>query len=119
LYELSARGVSRDRLCDGHLPKGRKEQSLVDPTIEDRDAQLNAFDDDIASFETSFARELGGRQMVCHTGVSPLQRFTTWQEVLRLARTGTTSKSTKVGVPSLGLLHFAVRLATFNFAEVD
>jgi hypothetical protein len=49
-----------------HLAQAREEKSLVDPTVEDRDAQLAAFGDDIAPVQPGFTRQLGGRQVIGH-----------------------------------------------------
>ncbi|HSY38402.1 MAG TPA: hypothetical protein VLA79_02705 [Polyangia bacterium] len=56
---LSLRGHRR-------LTQAGEEKSLVDPTVEDRDAQLATFGDDIAPVQTGFMRQLGGRQVIGH-----------------------------------------------------
>src|ERR1022692_391309 len=60
----------------GKLAQTREEQRLVDPTVEDRDAQLNALDDHVSSLQASLACELGGRQVIGHRSFPPLP-FTT------------------------------------------
>src|SRR5438445_229659 len=42
------------------LAEAGEEESLVDPALEDGDAQLHALRDHFAALQTSFARELGG-----------------------------------------------------------
>jgi len=68
---LGAGRLSLNCLRARRLPQSREEQSLVNPTIEDRDAQLDAFDDYVTPLKTGFAGELSGRQVVGHTGLSP------------------------------------------------
>ena len=43
-----------------------QEQGLVDPALEDRDAQLHALRDDFLALEPGLARELRGRQVIGH-----------------------------------------------------
>jgi hypothetical protein len=50
----------------GVLAQAREKEGLVDPTVEDRDAQLNALDDYISAFQPGLTGELAGRQVICH-----------------------------------------------------
>jgi hypothetical protein len=54
----------------GALAETGKEEGLVDPTVEDRDAQLNALDDYIPALHAGFTRELAGRQVIGHRSYS-------------------------------------------------
>src|SRR5947199_9238017 len=44
------------------LPETGEEEGLVDPTVEDRDAQLDALRDYVSALETGLTRKLGWRQ---------------------------------------------------------
>jgi hypothetical protein len=48
------------------VAEAREEEGLVDPALEDRDAQLHALGDHFLALETCLARELRGRQVICH-----------------------------------------------------
>ena len=50
-----------------------EEEGLVDPALEDRDAQLHALVDDFAPLEAGLARELGGRQVIGHRTAPPVR----------------------------------------------
>src|SRR5215211_3247960 len=50
----------------GALTEGGQEEGLVDPALEDRDAQLHALRDDFLALEAGLACELRGRQVIGH-----------------------------------------------------
>src|SRR5215208_5608561 len=64
---------------DALLAQVGEEEGLVDPALEDGDAQLHALLDDFATLHTRFASEFGGRQVDCHRYEPPV-RFGTWRE---------------------------------------
>ncbi len=78
------------RLAAGDLAHAREEEGLVDPTVEDRDAQLDALDDHVAALQARFACELGGRQVIGHRFWSPLVGSLHGQQVCLFVRTATT-----------------------------
>src|SRR3954453_23977102 len=61
----------------------REEECLVDSALEDRDAQLHALLDHVAPVKAGLARELGGRQMICHWAFPP-GRLRRWAHIARL-----------------------------------
>src|SRR3954447_8323777 len=75
--------------CAALLGQVREEEGLVDPTLEDRHAQLHALLDDLAPFHAGLARELRGREVDCHRYVPPV-RFATDAGRYRLSRMGST-----------------------------
>jgi hypothetical protein len=71
--ELRAGDLGLRLRGERHLAQAREEKSLVDPTVEDRDAQLATLGDDIAPVQPGFTRQLGGRQVIGHRS-SPFWR---------------------------------------------
>src|SRR4051794_31888341 len=48
------------------LPQAREEQRLVDPSLEDRDAQLHTPGDHLPALQSALPRKLCGREVICH-----------------------------------------------------
>src|SRR4051812_31175963 len=66
-------GALRHLLCLlRHAAQRGKEQGLVDPAVEDRDAHLHALRDHLTPLHVDFVGELGGRQVYGHSLSPPV-----------------------------------------------
>jgi hypothetical protein len=52
-----------------------EEQGLINPTVEDRDAQLDALGDYVPPFQSGLSRKLGGRQVIGHRSSSSFAAY--------------------------------------------
>jgi hypothetical protein len=57
------------------LAEADEEEGLIDPTVEDRDAQLETLTDHVASPQPRLACQLGGRQVICHESSSSFAAY--------------------------------------------
>jgi hypothetical protein len=57
------------------LAEAGEEESLVDSTVEDRDAQLEALADHVSPLQAGLTCQLGGRQVICHKSASSFSAY--------------------------------------------
>jgi hypothetical protein len=61
----------------GGCAQTAEEQGLINPTIEDRDAHLDALGDYVPPLQTGLSRKLGGRQVIGHQSSSSFAAYMT------------------------------------------
>jgi hypothetical protein len=61
-------------LIGGELAQAREEEGLVDPTVEDRDAQLETLHDHVSALQSGLTCKLSGRQVIGHRSSILLRR---------------------------------------------
>src|SRR5437588_8933713 len=68
------------------LAEAGEEECLVDSTVEDRDAQLEALGNHVSPLQPRLTCQLGGRQVICHFDPHPPSPTFTCQTVCLLRR---------------------------------
>src|SRR5437588_6606874 len=68
------------------LAEAGEEECLVDSTVEDRDAQLEALGNHVSPLQPRLTCQLGGRQVICHFDPHPPSRTFTCHTVCLLRR---------------------------------
>jgi hypothetical protein len=59
----------------GDRAQAAEEQGLINPTVEDRDAHLDALGDYIPPFQSGLSCKLGGRQVIGHRSSSSFAAY--------------------------------------------